>query len=247
MQPVFYPAHFFEGSTVTVTGEATGFSKDHLSDRDIVTVYQDSGTAGTRILMAQWTNTEPRPSVDTWIIPAQHGLVGTTLSLESSVNGTTWTVRDTYVPTTTAVIRRVIPGGPHAAGWWRLTLTGAIGAPYLAELFLTRAVTLPRSTNYETRDGLVSEVARFVTPGGSVRKSRRWGPRWFAQYTIAAITLADWDVLMAAVFPIIDARCFYLTDMYGTLRYAELLDSRWEGALMPIERRTVSLALQAAA
>jgi hypothetical protein len=244
MHPVFYPAHFFEGSTVTVTGEATGFSKDNLSDRDIVTLYQDTGTAGTRALTAHWTSAMAAPAVNTWIIPAQHGLVGVALSLESSPDGSTWTVRDTYTPTTTATIQRAFTA--ITADWWRLTLTGAT-VPYLAELFLTQAVTFPRSTNYETRDGLISDVQRQVTPGGTVRKCRRWGPRWFAQYTITAIELADWDTLLATTFPLVDARCFYMTDMYGTLRYAELLDPTWSGDLMPIERRTLRLALQAAA
>src|SRR4029453_18922127 len=136
MHPVFYPAHFFEGSTVTVTGEATGFSKDNLSDRDIVTLYQDTGTAGTRVLTAHWTSATAAPAVNTWIIPAQHGLVGVALSLESSPDGSTWTARDTYTPTTTATIQRAFTA--ITADWWRLTLMGAT-VPYLAELFLTQA------------------------------------------------------------------------------------------------------------
>jgi hypothetical protein len=249
MKLVFYPSHFFERATMAATGTDPAFPLNHVSDRDIEALWKDSGFSGTRVLSGQWAGSpDPFPPVGDWLIPPGHGLVGVTLSLESSANGSAWTARDSFTPSTTAAVNRAIPSGPFTFEWWRMTMIGAGSAPYLAELILSKSVTMPFGPSIGGfRDGVRSEVVRRVTTGGTVRKSRYWGPRWRASYTVRDILPADWATLIADVAPIVDAKFCYMTDADGVLRYVEVLEPDWLGEAAPIDRRDVSLELQAVA
>jgi hypothetical protein len=246
-RPVFYPTHVLEGSTVTVTGETVGFEARHLSDRDVQSLYLDTGFSGTRTILAQWTASDPVPAVDTWIVPAGHGLVGVALSLQSSPDNAAWTTRDTITPVTTAAIFRPLPGGPYTLAWWRLTMTGATSAPYLSELYLTQGFPVPLSPLLNGTDGLVSDVTRIVTPGGFVRLGRNWGPRWHASWTLPMWTASQWATALVSVFPIIDAKPFYLTDVDGVLRWVTLEAPAWLGTGVIPTVRDLQLVLEAAA
>jgi hypothetical protein len=246
-RPVFYPTHFLEGSTVTVSGEAVGFDGDHLSDRDIQSLWMDTAFAGSRIIRANWTATDPIPAVDTWIIPAGHGLVGVALSLQSSPDNVTYTQRDLVTPSTTAAIIRPLPGGAYTFPWWTLVMTGAASAPYLSELYLTQGFPVPLSPGLRGTDGFISNVNRVVTPGGFVRMARNWGPRWSASWTLPLWSATQWATSLASVFPIVDAKPFYLTDVDGILRWVTLEAPTWLGTGVIPTVRDLQITLQAAA
>jgi hypothetical protein len=246
-RPVFYPTHFLEGSTVTVPGAAVGFEANNLSDRNVQSLWMDTAFAGSRSILAHWTSSDPVPAVDTWIIPAGHGLVGVGLSLQSSPDNVTFTPRDTVTPSTTAAINRSLVGGPYTFPWWALVMTGATAASYLSELYLTQGIPVPLSPLLNGMDGLVSDVTRIVTPGGFVRLARNWGPRWHASWTLPMWTASQWATALTSVFPIIDAKPFYLTDVDGILRWVTLVAPTWLGTGVIPTVRDLQLVLEAAA
>jgi len=240
-KPVFYPVSFLEASTIMVDGAAEGFPADALGDRDVEQLWKDS-EGGARQITAQWTDADP-PAVDTWILPAGHGLVGAPLTLESSGDGAAWTARDSVTPTSAATLARTL-AVPVTAAWWRLTMTTAAAA-YLAELYLTAAVPLPWAPSIGSlSDGLVGDVTRVVTPGGVVRKSRHWGLRWRASWTIADIDVPDWDRITAAIYPVLEGRFCYVRDHDGVLRWVELLEPQWLADAAAVSRRNLRLELQ---
>lgn len=240
-KPVFYPVSLLEDSTIGVEGAAEGFPADALGDRDVEVLWKDT-TGGTRHITAQWTGANP-PAVDTWILPAGHGLTGATVSLESSPDGAAWTVRDTTTPPSAATLARTLVA-PVTAAWWRLRMTTAAAA-YLSELYLTAAVPLPFAPSIgDLEDGLIGEVVRRVTPGGVVRKSRQWGQRWKARWTIADIDVPDWNRITAAIYPVLEGRFCYVRDHDGVLRWVELLQPQWLADAAAVSRRNLSLDLQ---
>jgi hypothetical protein len=245
--PVFYPAHYLAGSTVTVTGEDPNYPAYNLSDRGIVELWKDNGFSGFRIIQAQWTGVTPIPAWDTWIIPNNHGLVGVACSLQTSPDGSAWTIIDAVTPTTTKTIKRTI--APVSPAWMRLVMSGASAAPYMAELYISKAVVLPISAKYNSSDGVLSDVTRRITPGGVVRKAKNWGPRFYASYQLPWISedSGDWKALMDAIFTVLDSRFCYMTDILGQLQFVELTDPKWTGVMTPIRARQLTLTLQAVA
>jgi hypothetical protein len=246
-RPIFYPTHLLEGSTVTVSGSAVGFDANNLSDRNVQSLWMDTAFVGSRTILAHWTSTDPVPAVDTWIVPAGHGLVGVSLSLQSSPDNATYTQRDLVTPATTVAINRPLSGGPYTAPWWSLVMTGATGPPYLSELYLTQGIPVPLSPLLAGEDGAVSDVTRVVTPGGFVRMARNWGPRWQASWTLPMWSASQWATALASVFPIIDSKPFYLTDVDGVLRWVTLMAPTWLGTGAIPTVRDLQIVLQAAA
>ena len=242
MKPVFYPSSFLEGSTVTVEGAAEGFPADALSDRDVELLWKDT-VGGTRFLKGQWTTPAPIPAVDTWILPTGHGLAGAPLTLSSSVDGSTWTPRDTVTPASSGTLLRTL-AAPITAGWWALTME-TTAAAYLSELYLTAGVALPYAPSMQSlEDGLVGDVTRRITPGGVVRKSRHWGQRWRAQWTFIDIDVPKWEELLASVYAVLEGRFCYLRDHNGIIRFVELLEPAWIGEAAAVSRRDVRVGLQ---
>lgn len=247
--PVFYPTHFFEGCILTVTGQATGFESYYLNDRDVAALWMDSAFSGTRTVTGHWTSTGTPPDVERLIIPAGHGLAGTTLTVQSAPEpGSSWSTRGTITPLTNDDVVLPMSAGAFNAPWWRVQIAGATAAPYAAEFYLTAGVAMERGSNYDGgNDGAISGITRRVSIGGTVRKSRQWGPRWYGEYTIPGITEDNWSAWITTVFPVLDHTFCYMVDDYGVLRFVELLDAQQTAAFVPILRRTPRLRLQAVA
>lgn len=240
--PVLYPRHFFEAATITVTGEATGLPKARLADRELLLAYQDAAATGTREIKGQVAGNTLAPN--RWIVPSGHNLAGASLSLESSPDGATWTVRDALTGDA-GVINRPI-SSPPTVDWWRLTVTGAGAAPLLHELYLTASVTLPRGPDERALvEGPVANRARHESIGGKVWSARLGPSRWRTTYLIRDLTAGDRTAVEAAFADLRDgARPFYLLDADGVLRWIEWLRVDALFQAVPVARWDVTLEFQ---
>ena len=242
MKPVFYPGSFLEESAIFVDGAAEGFPAEALGDRDIELLWKDT-VGGTRTIRAQWTGVSGPPAVDAWILPAGHGLAGTAVTLQSGPDGASWTTRDSVTPSSSGTLLRTLPA-PITAAWWRLVMTTGPAA-YLSELYLTAGVALPYAPSMQSlEDGLVGDVTRRITPGGTVRKSRHWGQRWRANWTFIDIDVPKWEELLASVYAVLEGRFCYLRDHNGIIRFVELREPAWMGEAAAVSRRDVRVELQ---
>ncbi len=234
-RPVAYGRNILETSTITVTGEAIGLGKERLSDRDKVLLYQDSAIMNPRRITAVQIGT-PK-TFDTWIVPEGHNLSGLTLDMETSPDGVgSWTIRDTVVASSARILR-AIPGGPYATVGARLTINNPVSVPQLPELMFSLKYELPVGPSI---GGLVAGdtagIARHVSQGGHVWKTRRYGPLWQAAYALDDLTVPQRDALLAFYEELASgAKPFYLTDHDETVtRWVEWVESEALFAAAPI-------------
>lgn len=241
--PILYPKQYLDFATITISPgtEVTDFPISALGDRDPVTLWKDSGFSGTRTILATWNSPATIPSLDTWIIPAGHGLAGYTLNLRTNPGAV---LRDTVVPADASAIRRVL-GSAFAPTSWQLDIVSASAAPYLGELYITTGVPMPRASAYGGGDGAISGLSRRVSVGGTPRVSRQWGPRWRGEWSIPFVTESTFQALVTD-FGDIDAKPFFLLDDFGILRFVEQLDDQLFSPFQPITRRDLRLRFQSA-
>jgi hypothetical protein len=222
MTPIFYGLNILETWTVTVSGEAAGKPKERLFDRDVGLPWQDTSSAGDRILKAA-RGAQPAQSLDTWAVAAGHNLSGATLTWESSPDDAIWTVRDTFVPSDASAILRSI--SPLTFDFWRLKITGASTAPSISELFFTLKVAV---TGYLSengmRQGLVGNVAVQMSVAGYVWGAQLGVERWAATYPLRELTTAD-KAALEALFQALKGgtKFLWVKDADGVVRWV-----RWE-------------------
>jgi hypothetical protein len=217
MNLVFYPANVFDEATLAVTSERDDGPKENLADRDVLNPWIAEDTSAQELTGDKVGNAL---TPDTLILPGGHGLAGLALVVRSAPDGSSWTSRKTYTPSTDAAVAVALTSTTLVA-WWQLQIASGGAAADLAELYLSLGVSTAKVPSQQgTQLAPITGVSRGETRGGQSYLSQRQTPRWRMTYTWTRISEAD-RLILDGLWTL--ARPFYLADHTGALRWVTLV------------------------
>jgi len=213
-------------TSVTTSTIASGSTATRLYDRAKSPLCTAGGSA------AEWqikVDLSASPSALTEFSLHAHNFSVVGITLESSPDDITYTVRDTFTGVSGTDVFRTI--GTQTIRYWMLRVPSFSGTPAIGEFFLGAAVSISVEPAYDPgpQDVREGNVAMVESVGGVVRKVRLGTMRRGFGWTWNVLPGADWDNLTTWFEDVGEgAKQFPLLDVDGSARWVELVPPRLE-------------------
>jgi len=154
--------NILETSVVTVTTEDSDYPAYRLYDRAISRLYKGTSTAEHTIKTDQQGNIRP---VNGLFIPSGHNLNGAKITLEYSMDDSTWvSAVPQWTQSGNGQIFKEFSAVP--ARYWRTVITDASNPPAIPEYYLTYLYTFTCKPSYGATRGMKHNVSRGETKAG---------------------------------------------------------------------------------
>ncbi len=214
--------NILETSSVSLsTGSAsTSYPLGRICDRDIGRCFHAASSATLEILINQGT---AGGSVDRFMIPPGHNLMGMALSLQNSTNNSTFATVWATTQADTALINATIASG--IAQYWKLKITSPATAPQIPELFLTKDYEWESDPYLYSVGSLddIFNVENDVSAGGQDRFLVHGNPKKQRNYRVVGADSTQKDNILALNNAWAGSKPFWLLDHSSEWIYGKLV------------------------
>ena len=236
-----YYQNYFESATVWVTSENASFPKYRLYDRAQGLLFKGASHPNPFQITTDFGASGPYPNIDTLILGKNHNLVGLTLSLWYSNNGSDWFSTTSWTAIT-GINRQSFIGAQHR--YWTITITAPASDPEIGELFLTKLFSFERNPNLGYGYGKQKNINRLESKAGYAQKTK-WGDtrnrRIYHLTKMEDLQRIDIETFEDAIDSI---KNFYIEDLEGNLFFADLPELLPDFVAEPIGRWGLDFLVQ---